>query len=341
MNFQCKNCNANMIFDPGRHKMLCPYCDSLDSEVRAGDKSMTNCPSCGGELTAFQFQSTTQCPFCGNYIIFDDMVSGEYQPDTIIPFAVSKEKAISLLEKELEDYLFAPASLLSKKRTEDMQGRYVPYFLYDLGIELNYEGNATKTRTWREGNYTYTEVCEYHLMRKLAADYENLPAESSDMMNDNMTDSLEPFDFKAERAENQEYTGLLPFDPKYMSGFYGEVYNHPSEEMYEKAKQRGADSINGRLAASMADFRRTGNPKKDEIRIEKKKDSYALLPIWHYRYIYNGVYDIYVNGQNGQLAGNIPRSKKKIFIYGLLCAGMWVLILDIIFAIIGNWLSTI
>lgn len=335
MNFQCKNCNANMIYDPGRKKMYCPYCDSLDSDVRMNDQTADIsisriCPSCSGEFEVTEFQSTVQCPFCSNYIILNDRVSGKYRPDNIIPFAIPKEKAISILEYDLDDYLFAPASFLSKKKVEKMQGRYVPYFLYDMDAAVDYEVNATKTRSWSEGNYRYTEESKYHLIREMSASYDRITAEASDEMLDSMTESLEPFDFKE----------IEEFNPKYMSGFYGEVYNQPPEAFLDKARSKAENSIGSRLKASLADFSVKDTPQKNEITVKQSDRKYALLPVWHYRYLYDyRVYDIYVNGQNGQTAGDIPKSKLKVFLYGFACAAMWVVLLDSLFGIFGSLIS--
>ena len=98
MIFKCKNCGGNTVYSPELHKMYCPYCDSQDSEEQVTEgQSLSNCISCGGELQVDEFTSAARCPYCDNYIIFDERVTGEYQPHLIIPFVFSKEKVKLLM----------------------------------------------------------------------------------------------------------------------------------------------------------------------------------------------------------------------------------------------------
>lgn len=50
MLYACKNCGGNVVYNPRRKAMLCPYCDSEESqEIKTGE-DMNTCPSCNGRL---------------------------------------------------------------------------------------------------------------------------------------------------------------------------------------------------------------------------------------------------------------------------------------------------
>lgn len=326
MNFQCRNCSANMIFDPERQKMYCPFCDGVDCAEQKGDESITTCPSCGGALEVEQFTSATKCPSCGNYIILDPRVSGKYKPSRLIPFKLTKKAAVEAMEREFEDRLFTPASFLSEKTLVDMQGYYVPFFMYDYHVDGVYDGEGTKTRSWRSGNYDYTEVSYYRLLRKMTADYDNVPADASVAMPDKTMDLLEPYNY-----------GLLTdFKPEFMSGFFGEVYNMEFDELRPRATEKASKSAGNIMKASMSEYS-LRKPEVDTLNMSFGETEYALLPVWKYQYRYGGlIYDFYVNGESGKVIGKTPISKWKVFIYGLTTAAIWTLALDLILGFVGS-----
>ncbi len=70
----------------------------------------------------------------------------------------------------------------------------------------------SKIRTWRSGNYEYTETSLYQVERDATIDFEKLPVDASIAMPDEAMDLIEPYDYKA----------LEDFQTKYMSGFFAE-----------------------------------------------------------------------------------------------------------------------
>lgn len=328
MNFQCKNCGGNMVFSPKKQLMYCPYCEGENCEEQKGNDSLTSCHSCGGALEPDEFTSSMQCPFCGNYIIFDKRVSGEYRPNKVIPFKLSKEDAVGVLEEEFEDRLFTPSSFLSEKTLVDMKGYYVPFFMYDYHVNGKYVCDATRSRSWREGNYECTETSYYKLYREMKADYEDVPVDASLLMFDDTMDMLEPFDYEL----------LTEFDPRVMSGFLGEIYNMSSAELAQRAENKISKSAGKIVRDSLKDYS-LSKPEVDTLTMTCKETEYALLPVWKYTYFHGGrMYEFFVNGQSGKVIGKTPISKKKVFVYGITCAVLWGVLLDAILGVLGGLL---
>ena len=325
MNFQCRNCNGNMVFSPEKQRIYCPYCDGEDCDEQRGDDSLTICPSCGGELETGEFTSATQCPFCGNYIILDKRVSGQYRPDKVIPFKLSKKDVVAVLEKEFQDRIFTPSSFLSEKTLVDMKGYYVPFFMYDYHVDSKYVCDATTSNSWWEGNYHCSETAYYKLYREMRADYDNVPVDASKEMYDDTMDLLEPFDYQL----------LTDFDPRVMSGFLGETYNMSEDELAERAEKKIAGSATSIMKESMSRFSLSA-PEVNEQNLTRGKTEFALIPVWKYIYTHgSNYYEFYINGQSGKVIGKTPISKLKVAIYGIVCAGLWGLALDAIFGMIG------
>ena len=108
MIFKCKNCGGNTVYEPGRKRMYCPHCESLDSEDRLQGGSVTQCANCGAPITISPYASSGRCEHCGTYIVFNERVEGEYEPQLILPFKVSKDAAVEMLHKEFKKKRFCP-----------------------------------------------------------------------------------------------------------------------------------------------------------------------------------------------------------------------------------------
>jgi len=305
-----------MVFSPKMQTMFCPYCDGTDCENKAGDTSLTVCASCGGEINVSEVTSASKCPYCGNYLIFDERVSGRFKPDTIIPFKIGKDNAVERMEMEFKKRIFAPVSFLSEKSLVDMEGYYVPFFLYDYKADSEYIGQGTRVRTWRSGDYDYTETSYYDVARKMEVLYDNIPVDASNEMDDKTMDLLEPFDYK----------GLMEFDPKYLSGFFGEIYNAGAEVYEDRAKKKAVDSASSLLHGSLNGYS-TLRADVDRTTLTGRDVDFALFPVWLYKYKWMGrEFKFFVNGQTGKVIGKTPISKLKVLLYGTTWAGCIVLI---------------
>lgn len=330
MIFKCRSCDAVMVFDPDKQKMVCPFCDSVDTEEKKGEISPMAvcppvCPSCGGELTPGQFTSAGKCPFCGNYIIYDERVAGALEPNTMIPFKISKKKAVECMQEEFKSRKYTPASFLTEKTLKNMEGYYVPFFMYDYHVKATRECDATKTRSWREGNYNCTETSYYKLFREFEADYDNVPADASIAMNDDIMDLMEPYDYQL----------LTDFDPRFLSGFFADAYNMGADELEERAKKKVAGSADSIMRNSMAAYSVSAEPTVNSVLAERTNTEFALFPVWKYTYIYKYLpYDFYVNGQTGKVIGKTPVSKAKVFVYALVRGGLWALLLSLVFGLL-------
>lgn len=305
MFFRCKNCEGNVIYSPLLGKMYCPHCEGIDSEVEE-KKGITECANCGAPLTPGEYDSTCRCEYCGSYIILDDRVSGEFRPDRILPFRIDRTAVAEKLREEFKRRIFTPDSFLSDAALETMKGMYVPFWMFDYSARYNYEGRGTKVRVWTAGDTEYTETSFFRVKRDLSMDFDQVPADASIAMPDEIMDMMEPYD----------YGELEDFILKYMSGFYAERYNEGADALEPRARGRVEQDAELLLKDTLVEYT-TLIPEKKELETEKKKVSYSLLPVWKYSYRYKEKnYDFYINGETGKIVGETPVSKKKVLVYG-------------------------
>ena len=306
MIFKCKNCGGNSVYHPDKKGMWCPHCDSIDSHERLDSEHMTNCTNCGAPLDGItEFTSALKCSHCGSYIILKDRVEGENRPNLILPFEISKEKAVEILNKEFGRRILTPDSFLSHSTLECLEGSYVPFWLYDYQSKVDYEGKATKVSVFRSGSYEVTETSHYRVTRKMNIEFDKIPVDASKRMDNEIMDLMEPYEYKA----------LLDFEEKFMSGFQGEMVNFSDAEEEERAKVRAQQDSEALLNDSIVGYT-TCVPLHKNVDLVKTKAHFALMPVWVYKYNFRGKEYIYhVNGQTGKVIGKTPTDKSKAWIY--------------------------
>ncbi len=305
MFFRCKNCGGNAVFSPLKGKMYCHHCEGIDSEERAGEGTKTDCANCGAQLTINEYNSTCKCEYCDSYVIIDERVSGDYLPNLVLPFKIDKSQVVTRLQDEFKRRIFTPSSFLSESTLEDMNGMYVPFWMYDYATNCKYSGKGTKVRVWTTGDTEYTETSYYKIERDMDIDFKKVPVDASIEMKDDVMDMIEPFDYKE----------LEGFQEKYISGFYGEIYNDSADAFEERAKVKVKNDTKALLKETISGYS-TVKAEHESIDMDRNSTNYTLLPVWRYAYKYRGKnYDFYMNGQTGKIIGSTPVSIKKLLAY--------------------------
>lgn len=312
MLFRCRNCGGNTVYNPAKKTMCCPHCEGLDSEERVPSPEMGTCVNCGAPIEIKEHTSATKCPNCGTYVILEERVEGNYTPNLIIPFKVSKDKAEEALKNEFSKRVFTPAGFLSSASLDKMEGVYVPFFMYNYTSDVHFKAEGTKVRTWSDSQYRYTETSYYDVVRDFDANFDKVPVDASDYMADNVMDLMEPFNYKE----------LEGFQPKFMSGFFGEKYNRSADELAPRAKEKVERDSDTLLTNTLTGYNSFIGEQKT-IATNRKGNIYALLPVWEYIFSYGGQeFKFHVNGQTGKVLGKTPVSKCKVVLFGATWFGL-------------------
>lgn len=307
MIYKCKNCGGNVVFEPSRGRMYCPHCEGEDSEDEIRGGALTQCANCGAPLDVQKYASSGRCEHCGCYIVFDERVEGVYEPHMILPFRLNRDSAVEAMEREFGRRLFTPRDFMSTKSLEKMAGLYVPFWLYDYQARYDFAGEGTKVRSWRSGDTEYVETSYYEVIRRMDVDFDRIPADASYVMEDGVMDLMEPYDYHA----------LMEFAPKYMSGFYGEVYNQGAPELEDRAQAKARGAAEELLQGSLQGYSSV-RPLRKDLNLQRDGVNYVLMPVWQYRYSYRGKsYLFHVNGQTGKVVGTTPVSTGKVLAYGV------------------------
>ncbi|MFI3214134.1 MAG: hypothetical protein R3Y24_12445 [Eubacteriales bacterium] len=312
MIFKCRNCGGNTVYNPDKGSMYCPHCESIDSHDEMLGRGMEQCGNCGAPLEIQKYTSASKCPYCGMYLIFEERMEEKFKPKFVLPFKISKQKAIEVMKSQYKKKTFLPNDFLSVATIEAMEGTYVPFWLYDFDTRYHYKGKGTKVRTWRRGDVEYTETSFYDVVRELDIAFDKVPVDASIAMEDGIMDLMEPY----------EYKECEKFNPKYVSGFYSEIYNMEAEELEGRAKEKSRKDASELTAQTIQGYV-TVVPQHEECQFVNVQQNYALLPVWQYSFNYKGEkFTYHVNGQTGKLIGNAPLATQRLIGYSVSCFGL-------------------
>ena len=329
--YKCPCCDAGLTFDGSSQQLTCAYCDNtFDLEtVRAFHESQNPgpekelqwdtqpqdqwseedqdsmrafvCPSCAGEILSDETTAATFCPYCGNPTIMPGRLSGGLKPDALIPFKTTKEDAQAAFLKLCKGKPLLPKEFTKKQQLEKITGIYVPFWLHDCSGGMTGSYKATRIHTWSDSTYNYTKTDHFLLKRSATAEFSGIPMDASTKMDDVFMESIEPYD----------YSQLVAFDKAYLTGFFADKYDVPSEEGEDRIYKRVDNTLSDLVAPSLAGYA-TVLPTSRQVKVDQGKARYVLMPVWILNTKYKDkIYTFAMNGQTGKMTGSLPVCSKR------------------------------
>lgn len=276
---------------------------SRDWGAEADGLRVYSCPSCGAELICDQSTAATACPYCGNPAIVPGQFSGALRPDYILPFRLSKDDAVQALRAHYKGKPFLPRSFTSVNHIEQIQGVYVPFWLFDGGAEGAASYRASNTNVYETGDYEITETRHYHVVRAGSLAFEKIPVDASSKMPDDHMDSIEPFD----------YAQLRPFSTAYLPGYLADKYDVTIDDSRDRADTRCRETLAQALRDTVTGYGACVTERED-IALRRGKVHYALLPVWMLSTKWRGQDFLFaMNGQTGKLVGDLPTDRGRFW----------------------------
>lgn len=276
---------------------------SRDWGAEADGLRVYSCPSCGAELICDRSTAATACPYCGNPAIVPGQFSGALRPDYILPFRLSKDDAVQALRAHYKGKPFLPRSFTSANHIEQIQGVYVPFWLFDGGAEGAASYRASNTNVYETGDYEITETRHYHVMRAGSLAFEKIPVDASSKMPDDHMDSIEPFD----------YAQLRPFSTAYLPGYLADKYDVTIDDSRDRADTRCRETLAQALRDTVTGYGACVTERED-IALRRGKVHYALLPVWMLSTKWRGQDFLFaMNGQTGKLVGDLPTDRGRFW----------------------------
>lgn len=335
---KCTGCGAILKFKPGTHHLTCTHCGAeniieqsteiieeidfekfISTQYEKEEKIevvSVKCPSCGAAITLEPNVTSDQCPYCSSNIVVESgSTSTVLKPKSLLPFAVTKQKAVESFKTWIHKLWFAPSDLKQKAAKGKLDGIYVPYWTYDANTGTSYTGArgtyyyVTETYTTTENGQTVTKTRQVRRTSwtstsgHVSNTFDDILVIASKSLPEKYTQKLEPWHLK----------DLVPYNDKYLSGFRSESYQVDIVEGLGIAKDRMVPVIRTTIHRDIGG---------DEQRIHSMNTTYhnitfkhILLPIWISSYRYKDkLYRFLINGQTGEVQGERPYSAIKIIL---------------------------
>ena len=325
----CKNCAHALVFDPVSQKLVCDACGSsfkpeeIESEAQAyrqdlkaesmkevtGAKDETmmdcyvySCAECGGEIIINGTEASTTCVYCGNPNVVFSRISKQKRPEYVMPFSITKERAIELVHKKIDHGIFIPRAI--KKFTPDcVRGIYIPYWI----VNAKFTDAVVIKGQVKSGKNTVTR----YFGRVGSMNLKALPIDASRALSDESSSRLEPF----------ATSHLKPFDEDYLAGFYSNVSDVTYSDVRYAALQRAKEYFEQEAIDSVKASSKKVTDSCPHIKVDSDM-VYAMLPAWFITFPYKGKHNtILVNGDTGKVVCGLPW-KKGLFIALLIIIGI-------------------
>lgn len=264
--YKCPCCGAALQFGAEEQQMRCEYCENTftlealeacqasakaepdtfdwtnDSRAwtQADQESMQafHCPSCGGEILTEATTAATFCPYCGSPAILPGRVSDSLRPDRIIPFQLRREEAQEAFQRFCHGKRLLPKHYVTTQQLEKITGMYVPFWIFDGGVDATARYRATRIHHWADSKYSYTRTDHFLLQRGGNLQCRGVPVDGSRNMDNTWMEAIEPYD----------YSQAVPFDMAYLSGYLADKYDVSSQECQPIANARIRATAEARLA---------------------------------------------------------------------------------------------
>ena len=336
INFTCDSCGAPFRYSPATASLHCEFCSSTEviaysdetideydfrsalkflenNEAQEINKSVT-CNKCAASFQLTPYSISSNCPYCNTPAITNFIK--EITPKSLLPFELTHEEARKKFQIWIGSLWFAPNKLKDfVNGDEKLQGYYLPHWTYDTDTQTYYRGqrgviyyvmvertiivNGQQQRVrQREAKVNWTPISG-----RVQNSFDDITIGASKTISHSILNSLTPWHTQK----------LIPFNPRYLSGFKSEEYTIGLDNAFEFAKMK-MDKI---IAQDIK--RDIGGDKQ---RIDTMQTSYnnttyknALFPIWTAQFKWKSKeYNYAINAQTGKIVGDRPYSILKITI---------------------------
>ena len=286
-----------------------------------------NCPACGAQLMVDAVTAVTSCPYCGNNAVLPGQLSDLLKPDYIIPFKLDKNDAIAALKKYYSGKRLLPSDFTENNHLEEVQGVYVPFWLYSGRGSADVSFNARNISTWSDRKNNYVKTDHYKLRRAGYMDYKLVPVDGSTKMPDTHMDAIEPFD----------YSELVPFSVGYLPGYLTDRYDQDAQECDSRARERVDNTCVEAMQQTASGYMEI-DVESASSDVEWTKIAYALMPVWMLHTKWNDEDFLFaMNGQTGRLIGDLPVDGRKRAKYMLMIFVPLAIIIAFIITFFFGW----
>ena len=333
----CAACGAQAEWNPSKQALVCPFCGTvtpfvvdstsgalvendlakalreLPDEARGWltDKRTVQCQSCKAVSVFAPERVGQNCSFCGSPSLIDyTEIKAPIRPQSLLPFKVSESQVREQIRRWYATKWLAPGKLKSRALVDQVRGVYIPYWTFDAQAVCPWEADAGyyyyTSESYRDNQGRMQTRQVRHVRWEPASGevrhfFDDEPVPGTHGVSHTLLRQVEPF-------QTQQ---LVTYDTAFLSGFVVEHYQivlldaaqASQEQMKQKLYQMCSAEVPGDTQRNL----------QIHPVFSAQTFKHILVPIWLLSYLYGTkTYQVVVNGYDGKMAGDYPKSPWKI-----------------------------
>jgi DNA-directed RNA polymerase subunit RPC12/RpoP len=336
---KCPNCGAELVYDIESGKLVCGHCNfqkDIEGDNGVARRELTadimqqreiwtgakvyRCNNCGSKSVIDVKQINQKCSFCGSSNVVSTEELTGIKPDSIIPFAVTKNNAEEIFKKWVKKRKMAPRIFIHGDIRESMCQTYYPVWRFCANTNTRYHGVLGKREAYtvrdREGR-THIEwrTNYFDVSGSIYKQYTDYLIQCSNQISQITFQKVQPFDMQM----------VKPYRSEYLSGIAANHYSRDLETCFNDfGNFVRADVRKTIIRNHNAD---TVQRLNTDTEYSDKRFNYTLLPLYiaHYQFK-KKTYNFFVNGISGKIVGKSPISMWKVLFkmlfWGIVGAGI-------------------
>ncbi|MEP6914700.1 MAG: zinc ribbon domain-containing protein [Acidobacteriota bacterium] len=350
--YPCAACGAQAEWNPSKQLLVCPFCgtsapftvadasaalveNDLAAALRAlpdettgwlAEKRTVQCQSCKAVSSFDPGRVGQNCQFCGSPSLVDyTEIQAPIRPQSLLPFKVTEGQVREQIRRWYASKWLAPNTLKTRALVDRVGGVYIPYWTFDAQAVCPWAADAGHyyytTETYRDDKgRTQTRQIQHVRWEPASGQVEHFfddePVPGTHGVSHSLLRQIEPF----------PATELVPYGTAFLSGFVVEQYQivlldaakSSQDSMTEKLRELCASQIPGDTYRNLVI-----HPV-----FSGQTFKHILVPVWLLSYLYGTkTYQVVVNGSDGRMAGEYPKSFWKIAFLVLLAVIAFVIVI--------------
>lgn len=327
--YYCQSCGGVMEFDVKAQALKCPNCDAVVEiagsredviehtlnmsslrKLKVEEKKTVTmtCTGCGAPIEIDKNSTALSCPYCGSSYVMADKQMETIVPDGVVTFKLTEQDVKEIFRKWIHGRWLAPGELKNLYQHGKFCGMYVPYWTFDADAAAHYHafGGRNRTEHYRGSDgKTHTRIVTdwYPTSGTVRHFFDDVLVCAARRNDKNLLDGIDTYNTK----------NMPSYSPDYMSGYSAESYTVDLETGHNAAIRIMSSAL--RDMASKDVLRRFDTVRDVQIDARFNKETYkhVLVPVYSTSYAYKGKnYTVLVNGENGMIKGEYPKSTAKI-----------------------------
>lgn len=337
----CPECGGNLEWSAKAQCLQCPYCgtqvpwspaadpddprgiiehDLLQAlrEPTAGrgwgdGRYEVQCQNCRAISVFDQQRSAQRCDFCGSPAIVAHNDGGDaITPESLLPFKVSDGQIRDRIRQWYGSRWFAPNKFKTAALTDTLHGIYLPYWTFDAHASAQWQAEAGyyyyTTESYQDSKGQLQTRQVQHTRWESAAGslqhfFDDALVPGTVGVHAKLLREIEPFPTTSD---------LKAYSPEFVRGW--------TVERYQIDLARAAKTSESDMDAALRHMciqQIPGDTWRNlsmQRQYQSRTFKHVLVPVWLVGYTYGAkTFQIVANGYTGNIAGERPYSRVKIF----------------------------